>query len=723
MNYKLFYFLIICIVFINCKNTTSQTKTSDQVNQFQDISIKTPESRKDTTVTDYFNTKVADPYRWLEDDHADETKSWVINQNDVTFAYLDKIPFRKDIRSRIEQLWNYEKSSTPFKKANKYYFFKNNGLQNQDVLYQSESLQGPSKVLLDPNTFSADGTTSLSGYTFSKNGKYMTLMTSTGGSDWNDIMVKDLESGAIMPDTIHWVKFSSAAWRADGFYYSRYPEPKGNGALSAKNEYHAVYYHQLGTAQKSDKLIYTDNKFPLRNVYASTTEDERFLIIAGSESTSGNSLAIQDLQNPKSSLTWLVKTFGDDYNVIGNSGDVLYIHTNNQASNWRLFAVDTKNPDPKNWKPILTENEDVLQSASLIGGKIVAAYIHNAASVAKVFDLTGRELHTIQLPELGTIGGFSGDPDDDEAFYSFSSFIRPNTIFRMDMKDYKTTTHFAPKIEFKTEDYQTEQIWYSSKDGTKIPMFITSKKSTKKSGDAPTLLYGYGGFDISVQPAFSISRIPILENGGYYAVANIRGGGEFGKAWHMAGTKEKKQNVFDDFIAAADYLVNEKYTNRDRLAIEGRSNGGLLIGACITQRPDLCKVAFPAVGVLDMLRYHKFTIGWAWASDYGTSDTLHSFNYLMKYSPLHNAKPASYPATMITTADHDDRVVPAHSFKFAAAMQNAQQGNNPMLIRVDVSAGHGTGKPTSKKIDEAADLVSFMFYNFKLYPKTNNLVN
>lgn len=702
-----------------CKQSSKQMEAMD----FKAISVVYPDTKEDTISDNFFGSIVVDPYRWLEDDHSEETKNWVSSQNSVTFSYLDSIPFRKALRERVESLFNYEKCSAPFKKSGKYYYFKNNGLQNQDVLFTANSLSETPKVLIDPNSFSKEGTTSLSTYSFSKDGKYMAFQVSEGGSDWNKILIKDLSTGQELSDTIHWVKFSGAAWHKDGFYYSRYPEPKANAALSGKNEYHAVYYHKLGTKQVNDKLIYEDKKHPLRNSYASVSEDDRFLILYCSESTSGNSLAVKDLTIDNSPFKWLVNSFENDFNLIGNLGDTLLIHTNAKAPNWRLFTVNIKNADATNWQDVIPESKDVLESVHLIGGRLVANYIHNASSLVKFFDNRGSFIQDLNLPELGTVASFSGDATDKEAFFSFSSFIRPTTIYRIDITDLKEQIFFAPKLAYNPEDYTTSQVWYTSKDGTKVPMFVTHKKGLQKNGAAPTLLYGYGGFNISILPSFTVSRLPILENDGIYAVANIRGGGEFGSEWHKSGTLAKKQNVFDDFIAAADFLVNEKYTNRDRLAIQGGSNGGLLVGACITQRPDLCKVAFPAVGVLDMLRYHKFTIGWAWAIDYGTSETKEGFDYLRKYSPLHNAKPAAYPATMITTADHDDRVVPAHSFKFAAAMQKVQQGDNPMLIRVDVSAGHGAGKPTSKRIDEAADVLSFMFYNMKINPKTKPITN
>ncbi|MBK9221069.1 MAG: S9 family peptidase [Saprospiraceae bacterium] len=711
---SIFFIGILVFSLISCKNSST---LSYAPNLNKNTMPNYPETRKDTVWDDYFGTKIQDPYRWLEDDHAEETKAWVASQNKFSYSYLDKIPFRKDLRARIEKLFDFEKCSTPFKKSGKYYFFKNNGLQNQDVLFTSNQLNDSPTLLLDPNTFSKDGTTSLSNYSFSSNGKYMALQLSVGGSDWNQILVFDLNTRQFLADTIRWVKFSGTAWHGDGFYYSRYPEPKGNLALSEKNEFHTVYYHKIGTNQSDDQIIYQDLKHPLRNVVISITEDERFLVLSVTESTSGNSLAIRDLSKKEAGFEWLVSSFENDYIVLGNVKDKLYIHTNKQSLNWKVVTVNMNSPKQQQWNTIIAEAKDVLDSVCLIGGKLVASYLHNASSLVKIYDLNGTELNTLVLPEVGTLVSINGTQNDTEAFYSFSSFIRPPTIYRIDLIDFKTTPFFKPKLaDYDPDLYTTEQVWYPSKDGTKIPMFLTHKKDLVKGNNPPTLLYGYGGFNVSYLPTFMTSRIPILENGGIYAVANLRGGGEFGKEWHMAGTKEKKQTVFDDFIAATDFLVNENYTDREHLAIQGRSNGGLLIGAVITQKPDVCAVAFPVVGVLDMLRYHKFTIGWAWATDYGTSETKEGFEYLIKYSPIHNAKSASYPATLITTADHDDRVVPAHSFKFAATMQAAAQGANPMLIRIDVSAGHGAGKPTSKQIDEVTDILGFMFFQMGITP-------
>ena len=717
MRSRIFVFLIsVIFVDLACVLTDQNTVNS----QSQKGKLVYPMTRKDSVVNDYFGVQVADPFRWLEDDRSKETEAWVQTQNECTFGYLKTIPFRDSLRKHIAELYDYEKFGTPIKKAGHYYFFKNDGLQNQDVLYGTKDIRSQPDKIIDPNQFSKEGTTALNSFSFSKDGKYMAFQVAEGGSDWNKIMVLDLESKTYLKDTIRWVKFSNSAWRGKGFYYSRYPEPSG-AEYSQKNEYHAVYFHSLGTTQDKDELIYEDQAHSQRNAGVTVTEDNRFLILSTTESTSGNGLAFRDLNKKSKEFIWLSKDFKYDYTIVGNSGNTLFLLTNEVDPNWSLMAVDVNMPGRKHWKNIINASGDVLQEVRLIGGKLIAMYLHNASSLVKIFDLEGTLVHTLSLPELGTVSEFSGEQKDTEAFFSFSSFIRPPTIYRMDLNDFSTEALFSPKINGYNPDlYKTEQVWYQSKDGTKIPMFLTYQKALTKENmlksPGPTLLYGYGGFDISLTPGFNVSRLTILENKGIFAVANIRGGGEFGKEWHLAGTRERKQNVFDDFIYASNYLVDNGYTDRNHLAIEGRSNGGLLIGACITQKPDLCKVAFPGVGVLDMLRYHEFTIGWAWATDYGTSKSKLDFDYLIRYSPLHNARPASYPATLITTADHDDRVVPAHSFKFAAALQTAQQGENPVLIRIDVSAGHGAGKPTSKRIDETTDMMSFMFFNMGLKP-------
>ncbi len=679
-----------------------------------------PDTRRDSTVDDYFGTAVPDPYRWLEDDRSAETENWVSRQNAFTFSYLDRIPFRKSVRKRMQELFNYERRTAPRLKGGKFYFFKNDGLQNQDVLYRCDSLGGPMEVVVDPNTFSKDGTVALSGYSFSRDGRHLAFQIAQGGSDWNSIVVLDLVGLHVLTDTVRWVKFSEIAWRGEGFFYSRYPEPQTESALSGKNAYHAVYYHRLGDPQSADEKIYEDREHPLRNAYVSTTEDERYLVLSTVESTSGNALAVMDLEQENPSFHWFVQTFDNDYQLVGNAQAELFIQTNASAPNGKVIAIPVASKDSSEWRTLVPETSDRLEAVRWIGGKWIATYVREASHTVKIHDSNGVLLHTMPFPEPGTVGGFTGEQEDAESYFSFSSFVRPATSYRLDLGDFGQEVVFAPRMEgYNPDAYTTRQFRVTSPDGTSFPIFVTGKTAlTKPDGKLPRpcLLYGYGGFDISILPSFSASRIALLELGGLFVVANIRGGGEFGKAWHQSGTKERKQNVFDDFMAAADYLVESGITDRGHLAIEGRSNGGLLVGACMTQRPDLCKVAFPGVGVLDMLRYHKFTIGWAWAGDYGTSETREGFDYLFRYSPLHNVRKANYPATLITTADHDDRVVPAHSFKFAAALQSAQTGADPALIRIDVQAGHGAGKPTSKRLDEAADMLSFMLFNMQLAP-------
>ncbi len=683
---------------------------------FKKIPIAYPFSRKDTTVTDdYFGTKIKDPYRWLEDDQSAETKDWVQKQNIVTNGYLGQIPYREKIKKRLGEIFNYEKYGSPFKKAGKYYFFKNDGLQNQSVLYVQETLESQPQVLLDPNTFSADGTTSLQEMEFSKDGHFLGYSISTGGSDWRTLLVKDLQTGQLLTDQLEWAKFTGIAWQGDGFYYTRYPTPKKGDELKAKNEFGAIWFHKLGTPQTADQLIHEDKAHPSRFFGSATTDDQRFLCISARESTSGNALMFKDLSKNQANFTPIATGFENDYNVVNNIAEKLLVLTNFKAPKQQLLLINTEHPEPENWQTLIPEDTaDVLQSAILCGGKIVCSYLHNAASAIRVFDLTGKLEKEVQLPEIGTVGGVTGEKEEQQAFFSFTSFLRPTSIFSLDMKSLATKVFKAPKLDFNPDLFTTEQVFYASKDGTKVPMFITRKKNIAYDGTNPTLLYGYGGFNISVTPSFSPSRAVLLENNGIYVVANIRGGGEFGEKWHKAGTLCQKQNVFDDFIGAAEYLIGKKYTSPARLAIQGGSNGGLLIGACMTQRPELFGVCFPQVGVLDMLRYHRFTIGYAWATDYGRSDNKDEFPCLIKYSPLHNVKKTTYPATMVTTADHDDRVVPAHSFKFAATLQEHQQGDNPILIRIDTSAGHGAGKPTGKIIDEASDMLAFMLFSMKM---------
>ena len=703
-----FLFTTISVfIFCSCMENTQITAPNEK-----QVIESYPESNRDSSIVeDYHGTSIADPYRWLEDDHSDDTKDWVSRQNDVTFDYLDNIPFKSKVKDRLTDLWNYERYSSPFKRGDKYYYFKNDGLQNQSVLYSIDDLSGDGEVVIDPNSFSEDGTTSLGGFSFNKDGTLLAYTVSEGGSDWRTAQVLNLETMKPMSDEINWVKFSGLSWKGNGFYYSRYPEPTEEDELSGKNEYHKVYYHEIGTGQKDDKLIFDQPDHPLRNVFAQTTDDERFLILGSSESTSGNSFSFKDLSKSNGQIVDVVSSFDSDFRVIDNEGDDLLVLTNAGAKNQRLIKIDSKNPSKSNWENFIPETDQKLQWVTAAGDKLFAAYLKDANSLIKVFDRNGSFIRDLTLPGIGSVGGFNGKEESDVAFYSYTSFTYPTTIFKLDTKTLKSEAFRQPTVDFNPEQFVTEQKWFESYDGTRVPLFVTHKKDLKLTGDNPTLLYAYGGFDISITPSFNPGRIPLLENGGVYAVANIRGGGEFGKSWHEAGTKERKQNVFDDFQSAAEYLIKEKYTSSEKLAIQGGSNGGLLVGACITQRPDLYAVAFPAVGVLDMLRYHKFTIGWAWASDYGSSDEPEAFDYLLKYSPLHNVKEAEYPATLVTTADHDDRVVPAHSFKFISELQHSHIGDNPVLIRVETSAGHGAGKPTSKIIEEYADVLSFMFYN------------
>ncbi len=678
-----------------------------------------PSTRQDTSVIDdYHGTKVTDPYRWLEDDNSMETKEWVKKQNEVTFGYLDKIPNRQAAKDRIEKLWNYEKFGSPFKHGGKYYFYKNDGLQNQSVLYVQNELNAPPSVVIDPNNLSKEGTVALGGISFNKAGDKMAYQLSKAGSDWQTVYIRDLKTGETLKEELDWVKFSGMAWQGDGFYYSKYPTPEKGKELTVKAEFGKLYYHKLGTTQTDDALILEDTEHKNRRFGAETTEDERFLAVYPSESTKGNMLKIKDLKSNGQWVT-IADDFNNDWNVIDNDGDWLLIETDYKAPRTRIIAININMPEEKNWKEVIPEHpKDVLQGANIVGGKLATYWLHDASSAVKFYDLSGKFLNDLKLPSIGTVSGMSGKRDENQAFYSFSSFTRPTTIYELDVKTMKSTIFKAPKVDFNSDKYITKQVWYKSKDGTKVPMFITMKKGMKRTGKNPTLLYGYGGFNISVTPAFSPSRAALLDMGGIYAVANLRGGGEFGEEWHAAGTKERKQNVFDDFIAAAEYLIKEKYTSSDFLAIQGGSNGGLLIGACMTQCPELFRVALPAVGVLDMLRYDKFTIGRAWSTDYGLSEEKEGFGYLYKFSPLHNIKKGTkYPATMVTTGDHDDRVVPAHSFKFAATLQAAQAGDYPALIRIETAAGHGAGKPTAKVIQEQADIYAFMFYNMGLQVK------
>lgn len=682
-------------------------------------SLTYPEAKKMDTVDTYFGTQVADPYRWLENDTSQATAAWVEAENKVTFDYLSKIPFRQALKERLTNLANYEKIGVPFKKNGKYYFYKNDGLQNQSVLYEQDSLDGEAKVVLDPNKLSDDGTVALAGISFSKDGKYLAYLIARSGSDWNEIFVKDLATGELTGDHIQWAKVTGASWQGDGFYYSAYDAPVEGKEYSNANENHKIYYHKLGEPQSRDKLIYQNPNYPKRFYTAGVNEDERVLFINESGAGLGAALYMRDLSKANSPIIQLASNLDYNYNPIAVIGDKIYFLTNYGAPKYRIMTADIKSPKIENWKELIPEQESVLDGAEVIGGKLFLTYNKDASNHAYIYTLEGKEENEIKLPTLGAVS-FSGDKDDKEVFYSFTSFTFPGSTFKYDMDKNESTLYRAPKVDFNPEDFVTEQVFYPSKDGTKIPMFLTYKKGLKRDGSNPVFLYGYGGFNINLNPGFSTNRLPFLENGGIYAQTNLRGGGEYGEEWHLAGTKMNKQNVFDDFIGAAEYLIKENYTNKDKIAIVGGSNGGLLVGACVNQRPDLFAVAIPEVGVMDMLRYHKFTIGWNWASDYGTSeDSKEMFEYLLAYSPLHTIKNdgTPYPAIMITTADHDDRVVPAHSFKYAATLQAANTGDKPKLIRIESKAGHGAGKPISKVLDEQTDIYSFIMYNMGMKVK------
>ena len=678
--------------------------------QNQNINMKYPQTNKGETVDVYFDNKVADPYRWLEDDKSAEKGAWVKAQNEVTYNYLSQIPFRDLIKQRMEKLWNYEKISAPFKEGAYTYYYKNNGLQNQAVLYRKDA-SGTESIFLDPNTFSKDGTTSLGGLDFSKDGSKVAYAISEGGSDWRKVIIMDAVSQKIIEDTIVDVKFSGVSWKGnEGFYYSSYDKPKGS-ELSAKTDQHKLYFHKLGTAQKTDKVIFGADK-KRRYVGGSVTDDNRYLVITAANSTYGNELYIKDLSKANSPIVTIVDNFKSSNNIIENEGTKLFIDTDFNAPNKRIVTVDVNNPKPANWKNFIAETENVL-ATSTGGGYFFANYMTDAVSVVKQYDYSGKLIRQIELPGVGTAGGFGGKKKENTLYYSFTNYITPGSTFSFDATTGLSAVYQRPKVDFNSEEYESKQVFFTSKDGTKIPMIITHKKGLKLDGTNPTMLYGYGGFNISLTPSFSIANAVWMENGGVYAVPNLRGGGEYGKKWHDAGTKMQKQNVFDDFIAAAEYLIAEKYTSPNYLAIRGGSNGGLLVGAVMTQRPELIKVALPAVGVLDMLRYHTFTAGAGWAYDYGTAqDSKEMFNYLKAYSPVHNIqKGIQYPATMVTTGDHDDRVVPAHSFKFAAELQEKQTGTHPVLIRIDINAGHGAGKSVAATIQENVDIQAFTLYN------------
>lgn len=676
--------------------------------------LQYPETKKGETVEDYHGTKVADPYRWLEDDNSEDTKAWVKAQNKITFDYLATIPQRDKIKKRLEELWNYPRYSSPFKKTQYYYYFKNDGLQNQSVMYRQNGLTGKPEEFLNPNTLNKEGIAALGGTSFSKTGKYFAYSIAVAGSDWQEIFVMESATKKVLKDKVEWTKFGGANWNGDdGFYYSGYDKPDEKSKLSKQNQFHKVFYHKLGTDQSQDILIHEDKEHPLRYHGAGLTEDGRFLILNVSEGTSGAEIWYWEKKDPsQTKFKLLIPGFSTEPDVVDNHGGKLLVRTNDGAPNYQVVLIDPKNPGKENWKTVIPEKKEALQSVGTAGGYLFASYLKDASTKVYQYTYEGKLVREIKLPGIGTAGGFGGEKEDKEFFYTFSSFSTPPSIYRFNIATGQSTLFRKTEVKVKTDDFVTEQVFFTSKDGTKVPMFLTYKKGMVRNGQNPVLIYGYGGFNIPVTPGFSTSNAFFVEQGGIYVSVTLRGGSEYGEKWHKAGMLDRKQNVFDDFIGAAEHLIKEKYTNNQKIAIRGGSNGGLLVGAAMTQRPDLFKVALPAVGVMDMLRFHKFTVGWGWAVEYGNADSASQFPYLYKYSPYHNLKPGvSYPATMVTTADHDDRVVPAHSFKFASRLQEYNAGTNPMLIRIETNAGHGAGKPTSKVIDEATDIWSFVMYN------------
>ncbi|TMI62622.1 MAG: S9 family peptidase [Bacteroidetes bacterium] len=680
-----------------------------------------PETKKVDTVTNYHGMLVADPYRWLEDDRSQETKEWVTAQNKVTFDYLNQIPYREQWLKRLEEINDYPKYSSPSRNNEYFYFSKNSGLQNQSVLYRQKGLNGKPELLMDPNKFSADGTTSLAAFSLSKNGKYAVVGKSAGGSDWRTLFVMDMTTKSYLPDSLAWVKVSGVSWQGDGFFYSRYPTPEKGKELSTKNENHQVYYHKVGTSQAEDKLVYEDPANPQRFHGVFTSEDERYVFLNISDrgkGKDGSALWYYDSKSDDKTFKPIIKEPSDfNYGLVDEVNGRFLMTTNDGAKNRRLISVDPKNPSPANWKTVIPEKEENLVSVSSAGGKLFVTYLKDVTSRVYVYSKTGKLEKEVKLPALGSAGGFGGNYDDKFVFYTFTSITFPPTIYKYDIASGVSTVFRKPEVKFNPEDYKLEQVFYPSKDGTKIPMFIVYKKGTQMNGKNPTILYGYGGFNISSTPSFSPTRIAWLEQGGVFCIANLRGGSEYGEKWHQAGMRDKKQNVFDDFIAAGEFLIDKKYTSKDYLSVQGGSNGGTLVGAVINQRPDLFKVAIPQVGVMDMLRFHKFTIGWNWIAEYGSSDNEEDFKTLYAYSPIHNIKAGpNYPSTLITTADHDDRVVPAHSFKYAATLQEKYKGQNPVMIRIDVNSGHGASN-LKKNLETTADIYSFIFYNMKVKPK------
>ncbi|MES2372804.1 MAG: prolyl oligopeptidase family serine peptidase [Bacteroidota bacterium] len=710
---RLFQIAVPLLVLAACKSGADQS-------DFKPITVKYPATKKDTTVKDvYFGTTVADPYRWLENDTAEDTKAWVKEENDVTNGYFAKIPFHGAIEKRLKDLWNYDSYSAPSKEGQYTYFYKKSGLQNQSVLYRQKEGDKDPEVFIDPNTFSTNGTTSLASISFTKDGSLAAYLISEGGSDWQKMITIDAVTKKQISDTLQDVKFSGIAWRKnEGFYYSSYDKPKQGSQLAGKTDQHKLYFHTLGQPQSQDKLVFGGSAIPRRYISASLTEDQKWLVIYAANSTYGNELYVQDLTKPNSPIVTVVNNMNTSTGILTSDDTYFYIQTDKDAPKSKVVMAPIATPQPENWKPFIPEQPEVL-SVNTAGGNIFCSYLKDAITKVVQYNLKGEKIRDVNLPGIGTAYGFAGKDTDKELYYTFTSYTTPYAIFKMDIKSGRATLYKKSGVKFNSDEYESNQVFYTSKDGTKIPMIITHKKGVKLDGTAPTLLYGYGGFSVSITPYFSTSSIMLLENGGIFAVANLRGGGEYGEDWHLAGIKTKKQNVFDDFVAAAKYLVDNKYTSRDNLAIQGESNGGLLVGAAITQHPDICKVAFPFVGVMDMLRYHKFTAGAGWAYDYGTSeDSKEMFDYLKGYSPVHNLKDSTaYPATLIMTADHDDRVVPAHSFKFAATMQEKHKGDAPVLIHIETKAGHGGGRSTEQVIKSESAKWAFMFYNMKITPK------
>ncbi|MBI9055148.1 MAG: S9 family peptidase [Bacteroidales bacterium] len=695
-RFLLFVVILLSILTVTCTNQKfdyPKTKTVDQVDS-------------------YFGVEVEDSYRWLENDRSAETEEWVVAQNKITFDYLAQIPIRDQFKTRLENLWNFETVKSPFKKGDKYFFYKNSGLQNQNVLYVQNSINEEAKVLIDPNNLSEDGTIAMDEeVSISKDGKYIAYQISRGGSDWHEIYVKEIESGKDLEDHIEWVKFSEIAWYKNGFFYSKYPAPGENDELSGVNEFQKIYYHKIGTSASNDEVVFENKEFPLRNYTAEVSGDEKYIFINETESTSGNNLYVRNLKS-KDEFTKLTTGFNFDYKVVDQIGDNFIVLTNFHAPRYKLVRINVNTLNVGNWVDVIPDKNYVLKKCVLAGDKIIASYMKDAQSKLEVYTSKGDYLYDIELPAIGSVKDLHASSTSNEVFFTFKSFTIAPTVYKYDTKKNVSEIFFKPELNFDASEYETKQVFYESKDGIKIPMFIVHKKGLKLDGNNPTLLYGYGGFNVSLLPSFKVERLVWLENNGVFAMPNIRGGGEYGENWHKAGTRLNKQNVFDDFIAASEYLINESYTSPDKLAIRGGSNGGLLIGAVINQRPDLFSVAFPEVGVLDMLRYQNFTIGWAWVNEYGSSDDSVQFENLYNYSPLHNIQGnVDYPAVMVVTADHDDRVVPAHSFKYIATLQNTYKGNNPVMIRIQTNAGHSAGKPVSMKINEAADKWAFAFHN------------